>query len=73
VSEARERRPPTDGDITLLAKALRDHGAEYVIIGGAAMALHGFPRMTRDIDLFLPVDPQNRSLRASDWNWRRRA
>ncbi len=59
MSEARARRPPTEGDITLLAKALRDHGVEYVIIGGAAMALHGFPRMTRDIDLFLPVDPQN--------------
>ena len=45
--------------MTLLAKALADHGVEYVLIGGAAMALHGFPRMTKDIDLFLPVDPEN--------------
>jgi len=54
-----QRRPPTPGDITLLATALSDNGVEYVVIGGAAMALHGFPRMTRDIDLFLPVDPDN--------------
>jgi len=53
------RRPPAPGDITLLAKALLENGVEYVVIGGAAMALHGFPRMTRDIDLFLPVDPEN--------------
>jgi predicted nucleotidyltransferase len=53
------RRPPTQDDITLLAKALADHGVEYVLIGGAAMALHGFPRMTKDLDLFLPVDPEN--------------
>lgn len=43
----------------MLAQALHDQGVEYVLIGGAAMALHGFPRMTRDIDLFLPVDPGN--------------
>jgi predicted nucleotidyltransferase len=54
-----KRRPPSPTDITLLAKALQDNGVEYVMIGGAAMALHGFPRMTRDIDLFLPVDPKN--------------
>lgn len=59
MSDYLERRLPTPGDITLLAKALRDNGVEYVVIGGAAMALHGFPRMTRDIDLFLPVDPDN--------------
>ena len=53
------RRSPTQDDMALLAKALADHGVEYVLIGGAAMALHGFPRMTKDIDLFLPVDPEN--------------
>lgn len=53
------RRSPTQDDITSLAKALADHRVEYVLIGGAAMALHGFPRMTKDIDLFLPVDSDN--------------
>lgn len=59
MNDSAARRPPTPTDITLLAQALHDNGVEYVLIGGAAMALHGFPRMTRDIDLFLPVDPDN--------------
>ncbi|ENO86613.1 hypothetical protein C665_07171 [Thauera aminoaromatica S2] len=29
------------------------------MIGGIAMALHGFPRATKDIDLFLPVAAEN--------------
>ena len=52
-------RAPDQDDIRLLAKALADSGAEYAVIGGAAMALHGFPRMTKDIDLLLPVDKPN--------------
>jgi hypothetical protein len=53
------RRLPTQDDITLLARTLQRHKVEYVLIGGAAMAVHGFPRMTKDVDLFLPVDPKN--------------
>jgi len=53
------RRMPTPIDITTLASALAEHGVEYVVIGGAAMAFHGFPRMTKDIDLLLPVDAEN--------------
>lgn len=53
------RRYPTPDDISLLASKLQQHGVQYVLIGGAAMALHGFPRMTKDLDLFLPVDPAN--------------
>lgn len=52
-------RAPDQDDVRLLAKALAASGVEYVLIGGAAMALHGFPRMTRDIDLLLPVDTAN--------------
>ena len=32
---------------------------DYAVIGGIAMALHGFPRATKDIDLFLPIAPEN--------------
>jgi len=53
------RRVPTEDDLMSLARALDRHEVEYVLIGGAAMALHGFPRMTKDIDLFLPVDAEN--------------
>lgn len=59
-------RQPNQADLLTLAKALAAFNVEYVVIGGAAMALHGFPRMTKDIDLLLPVDPANndRLLRA---------
>ena len=59
-------RQPNQSDLLSLAQALADFDVEYVLIGGAAMALHGFARMTKDIDLLLPVDPANniRLLRA---------
>ena len=59
-------RQPNQSDLLSLVQALADFDVEYVLIGGAAMALHGFARMTKDIDLLLPVDPANniRLLRA---------
>jgi hypothetical protein len=52
-------RQPNQSDLLGLAQALAAFDVEYVVIGGAAMALHGFARMTKDIDLLLPVDPAN--------------
>jgi hypothetical protein len=52
-------RQPGHSDFLALAKTLAEFDVKYVIIGGAAMALHGFPRMTKDIDLLLPVDHEN--------------
>src|SRR5262245_48419190 len=37
------------------AEALRIAGASYALIGGFAVAYHGLPRPTRDIDLLLSV------------------
>jgi hypothetical protein len=54
-------RQPNQSDLLKLARALADFDVEYVVIGGAAMALHGFTRMTKDIDVLLPVDPANNS------------
>lgn len=54
-------RQPNQSDLLRLAQALAAFEVEYVVIGGAAMALHGFARMTKDIDLLLPVDPANNS------------
>lgn len=56
-----ERRAPQIADVRQLAQALQDHGVAYAVIGGVAMALHGFPRATKDIDLLLPTDPANNS------------
>jgi hypothetical protein len=53
--------------VRVLAELAR-HRVEYVLLGGAAMALHGFPRMTKDIDLLLPRNARNnaRLLKALD-------
>ena len=37
--------------------SLEQFGVSYVIIGGAAMNLHGLPRFTQDLDLF--IEPTN--------------
>lgn len=38
---------------------LNAHGAEYVIIGGYALAVHGYVRYTGDIDFFIALNPEN--------------
>jgi hypothetical protein len=53
------KRQPSKEDLIELVLSLANSGVEYIVIGGAAMALHGFPRMTKDIDLLLPIDSEN--------------
>lgn len=36
-----------------IVSALDDEGIEYAVCGGLAMAVHGFPRATVDIDLLI--------------------
>lgn len=50
----------------LLPKELREfiallnaEGVEYVVVGGYALAIHGRPRMTGDVDLFVRCSPEN--------------
>lgn len=57
--DAPRRRPPESADIVRVLAELARHHVEYALLGGTAMALHGFPRMTKDIDLILPRDPRN--------------
>ncbi len=52
-------RQPDANDLVLLTQALTSFGVEYALIGGTAMAVHGFSRATKDIDLLLPVDADN--------------
>lgn len=42
-----------------LLVALDKNDARYVLIGGQALALHGFERATNDIDLLVPFDKEN--------------
>ena len=38
---------------------LNDHGVEYLVVGGYAMALHGRPRHTGDLDIWIRRSPEN--------------
>jgi hypothetical protein len=41
--------------IELLAK----HKVEYLVVGGYAVGLHGFPRYTGDLDIFVAISRSN--------------
>jgi hypothetical protein len=44
-------------EFSVLTTELRNSGIDFAVCGGLAMALHGFPRFTNDIDLLiLPAD-----------------
>lgn len=46
-------------DFEELLRLLEEHGVEYMIVGGYAVAYHGHPRFTKDIDVFFCVTDEN--------------
>jgi hypothetical protein len=36
-----------------LCKLLSAHGAEFLLVGGQAVIAHGYPRLTKDLDLWV--------------------
>ena len=46
-------------DFRDLLALLNKHGVEYVIVGGYALAFHGAPRFTGDVDVFVRPTPEN--------------
>ncbi len=46
-------------DFVELFRCLNAHKAEYLIVGGYAVAFHGYPRFTGDLDLFVNPAPEN--------------
>lgn len=48
-------RPATLEDLKLLLRSLNEHGADYLLIGGYALAAHGYQRATTDIDVVVPA------------------
>ena len=46
-------------DFRDLLLALADAGAEFVILGGHAVAFHGHPRATKDLDVLVRANRQN--------------
>jgi len=51
-------RPATLEDLKLLLRSLHEHGADYLLIGGYALAAHGYQRATTDIDVIVPATSQ---------------
>lgn len=46
-------------DFEEFATLLNAHGVEYLVVGGYAMAVHGRPRQTGDLDIWLKRDHNN--------------
>ena len=50
-------RLPTD--FAEFLRSLRSNGAEYLLVGGYAVGLYGYPRATADIDIWVRRSPEN--------------
>jgi hypothetical protein len=46
-------------DLREFIELLNSNGVRYLIAGGYAVAFHGHPRMTGDIDIFVEMSPEN--------------
>lgn len=46
-------------DLREFIESLRAQGVEYVIVGGFALAFHGYPRYTGDLDILVRCSPEN--------------
>lgn len=46
-------------DFKEFLKLLNDHQVEYLLIGGYAVAYHGYPRATADMDIWIRISPEN--------------
>jgi len=55
-------------DFREFVKSLNASDARYLVVGGYAVALHGHPRYTKDIDIWIESTPDNaaRVVRALD-------
>jgi len=49
----------THPDFEELFRLLEEHRVDYMIVGGYAVAFHGYPRFTKDIDIFFECSPDN--------------
>lgn len=48
-----------DPDFSALLALLNAHHVEYMIVGGHALAFHGAPRYTGDLDVYFKADAAN--------------
>jgi hypothetical protein len=46
-------------DFKEFIQSLNDNRVNYLVIGGYAVALHGYPRYTKDIDIWIEMTQEN--------------
>ncbi len=46
-------------DFKEFIQSLNDNQVRYLIIGGYAVAFHGYPRYTKDMDVWIAMNPDN--------------
>lgn len=46
-------------DFKEFIESLNKHNVQYLIIGGYAVALHGYPRYTKDLDVWVSATSEN--------------
>ncbi len=54
-----KKDPDLFSDFLEILNAFAKNGVEYILIGGFAVIIHGFPRLTSDIDIFLKPEAKN--------------
>lgn len=52
-------RPATWDDVKTLARYLQEAGVQYALVGGYAIAAHGFNRFSEDIDILVDPSAEN--------------
>jgi hypothetical protein len=51
----------TQSDFEDFFRLLESNRVDYLVVGGYAVAFHGFPRFTKDVDVFFDATPENAS------------
>lgn len=46
-------------DFKEFLKLLGSHGVRYLLVGGYAVGIHGYPRPTGDLDIWVALEPDN--------------
>jgi hypothetical protein len=46
-------------DFKEFIQSLNDHSVRYLVVGGYAVALHGHPRYTKDLDVWIEMSAEN--------------
>ena len=49
----------THPDFEELLRLLEERRVDYMIVGGYAVAFHGYPRFTKDMDIFFETSSEN--------------